>query len=475
MRHRVSVGPVVGALSALALVAVVLAFGRAPTRGLEKGPRRVANRDSSLVPAVPARTVTTRVRRQVTPPPAVDVIAAPAEVAAPPVQRLPLVVEVVDAETGRTVPEAPVSVALGAEPVAEGGVIEEGTLWPDVFLEGGGEQSVSICVEPFGEGEARRYPDPLRRSRLDRVLSRFATSFRVIEPLRREARVALRVLRPDGTPAAVEDGLFVFYLGVDLEPIIDTAALSNALLLRGFGHLAGEPLTVRASVDMMSASGSVDLRADAADVPLLELELEPGGGGGSSSGFTGRYGCGRKLTSGGGSGRIDVTVLGRNDLPLADVFVDGGAAGGGRTDAQGRLVLEGVPEATWRLRLIEPGIGFTEMDVRVDDGACVAVTLREGPSYPLSLDVRDETGAPARFARIEVLPERGAPWVHLVDGVQTLTVMTDESGRCDLPDLPWVDVKVRALFGSRSAEVTLEPGADHVSLQLGVEGAVVLR
>ena len=389
---------------------------------------------------------------------------------------LPLTVEVVDAITGWHVLEAAVELIPDdadddTEPLVEMYSADGVVTFQDVFEEGGGEQSVTIGLSPIVERGL--YPDPIRDRRVRATLSRRATSFRVIEPLRPEAHIFVRPALPDGSLAPSELVVAVDMVGPYIEPSVTASA--NGYRVGGFAHLAGEPVNVRATFGELVAAGRVILGARPADAPTLELLLRKQERRGGRRNLSCGSGCGRRADV--GTARIEIDVVDRGGRPLADVFVSGGSAGRGRTDSSGHLTLENVAgDNYYHLELLEPGYAYGNRYVlELADGETRSIVITEGPSYDLLVHVRDETGAPARFARIDVEPKRDAPWVHLVRGVQTLTVMTDANGDCRLPRLPWLDVKITARFGSRRAQATVKPGAYVLDLTLGSAESSVAR
>jgi hypothetical protein len=152
-----------------------------------------------------------------------------------------------------------------------------------------------------------------------------------------------------------------------------------------------------------------------------------------------------------GTGRIEVFVTHRDGSPATDTVVVVMGHGRKRTDAYGRVAFEELPAHTFTAAVLEPGFVRTSVNVALGVGESTRVTLRESIGYTASVTVVDQAGAPVPFAEIEVFTGTAVPFVVWDGKTQVLTLHTDADGRCELRELPLQGARVRARFGSRSA------------------------
>jgi hypothetical protein len=315
-----------------------------------------------------------------------------------------------------------------------------------------GQQAPLRIFVDAPEGYVTRGESPALRGAL---ISRYAEAVRAMVPLPRELKLRVRVLRHDGTPEA--RGLA--HASVTGSPHKSDAEVDDQgeVLLRGLAFLRGEKLTVSGRDPDGRSTTLEPLILDDESRELVvvvtlpedpDLTISISGGTGDS--FRSR---GRPKTVQLGRGSITVTALRRNGLPAPDakVLLSGPRGGSGRTDEQGRITFDRLPEGSYRLTLREPGLVATTMTVDLVDGEQATAVLREQAGRDGEVLVRDADGRPVAHARIAVRYPWREAHIQMVDGVQLLDLYTDLHGRCRLTDLPAAEVNVTATFGTRRA------------------------
>jgi hypothetical protein len=156
-------------------------------------------------------------------------------------------------------------------------------------------------------------------------------------------------------------------------------------------------------------------------------------------------------------------------LPLRVIGWDGAPAAGAHVpwlgqvhvaDAQGRVVLEGVPTGTHPLQVLGAG---APLSLSVGAGplprAEQVVTATAGGT--LEVEVVDALGRALPYAHVALVLPGELPVMDCVDGLQRIDPYTDAAGRRTYRFVPPGKVTVKAWFGTRSSEVQVEvmPGA----------------
>ena len=141
---------------------------------------------------------------------------------------------------------------------------------------------------------------------------------------------------------------------------------------------------------------------------------------------------------------VDAAVWGGAD-------VRGTGIASGRTDDAGLLTTD---VRAGRVRVTARALGHlpAEAEVEVARGEAVAVDLVEPRGARISVAVVDERGEPLPFAHVEVDGAR----VDAVRGVQRVDDRTDEQGRRTWPRVEAGSRVVRARWGRRFAQATVE-------------------
>jgi hypothetical protein len=164
------------------------------------------------------------------------------------------------------------------------------------------------------------------------------------------------------------------------------------------------------------------------------------------------------------------------ETPLGGVHarafaIDDGRAslvGEGDTDASGRVRLAHLPRGECWILADAPGRARSATRLAIDSGER-AVTIDLGPEHAIDLTVKDELGAPAASAEIEVSAAEGE-----ASELLPVAARTDQLGQAHVGRLgagPW-RVRVRAL-GFEEATARVEREGAPVALVLRKLGAIV--
>jgi len=127
-----------------------------------------------------------------------------------------------------------------------------------------------------------------------------------------------------------------------------------------------------------------------------------------------------------------------------------------RTDAEGRASFHGLADGDYTVEVREPGFVYVKAEVAVVGSATPRINLLEPEGWTARVRVVDAVGRPIPFARLDVRAV-GPAYVLLEDGVQMLALWTDSQGEAVLPRLPDGPASVKAVYGTRAAELELTP------------------
>ncbi len=299
--------------------------------------------------------------------------------------------------------------------------------------------------------------------------SRRATSLVVTVPVPREARVRVRVVRHDGTPAPgarieVETGR-----GPRRGSARATTDEQGVADLRGLPYRRGE--TVRVLATLRDGDGAFPPKfvgeADPGPVLLdpsalveatVRLSEEsdhdvfegPGTGGTIGIGGGGTSSAETALTS---SLRVRARLRDGSPAALARLRLVGPVRAAERADDDGVYAFGGLAAGEYEVWLLDTGVVPTRVTVRVAEGENATVEIIEAAGRSLDVVVVDARGAPLPGATVRAtVPDGLGTWdyAHVVDGVQHLRALTDARGRCRLVGLPAELGQVGVQFGSRS-------------------------
>ncbi|MCK6461235.1 MAG: hypothetical protein L6Q95_15235 [Planctomycetes bacterium] len=321
----------------------------------------------------------------------------------------------------------------------------------------------------------------------------------MIEPLRREADIRVRVVDAGGRPVAgarVVEALLgggppgIVALDAPLpedepepeipeEPEIDIRAAlpqarsspSNAdgwLRVRGVPHLLDERYWIVVGKERSEASAgvllgpfgerqAVDVRLPVASTRALSTSI--GLGGGCGSGY--RSSRHRRLSP----ATLDVLVRLRDGRMGAGLNV---VVGGwtGATDGCGRVRFEGLRPGSYAVRVDDPDFLWSEAKVELRDGEWRTFVLSEGSGWTARALLLDSTGRPVPFARVDIASDAPVPYLRVEGGVQDLVFLTDAKGEIEIPDLHHAPVDLTFRYGSRSARVTLAESDPSAAVRL---------
>jgi len=369
-----------------------------------------------------------------------------------------LQVQAVEAETGRPVPRARVSIndAHGASAdAARGSAL---LVWPVEE-----KNSLLFSVEaPDG-----RLAWDVRTWAVQ--ISPYAKSLKAYYPLRREVGVSLTVLEPDRRPTPKP---VVFDVRAAGRLITATRCASDGygrLRITGVPFLPGETLSLKARRDGGVVQAGVTDRIPAdADAELdLEITLPPEPANASLIGIGGSAGTGAFRGRGGSrdlgfsgrharpKGSVVVIVRRRNASPAqgARVYLGDREA---RTDLNGRAHFARVHPGEYAVRVQQVGLLPLSGKVIVRGEEQARLVLREGAGGRLEVQVVDDEGRPLTYARLQVKTASGQPWIDLQDGVQRVDPFTDHEGRRVLHGIEPGAVSIVATWGSRKTQVQVQ-------------------
>jgi hypothetical protein len=94
----------------------------------------------------------------------------------------------------------------------------------------------------------------------------------------------------------------------------------------------------------------------------------------------------------------------------------------------------------------------------VEAGRTIEVDVRTTDGGTLVVEVVDALGRPLPYATLTVVQQAGLPWIDLDGDAQRIDPYTDVHGKRTLRRVEANLVKVKAAFGSRSAEADVQVG-----------------
>jgi hypothetical protein len=396
-----------------------------------------------------------------------EVPAAPAEHAgalgivlhAPPVDAVDVEVVLVDGETGDTIMSMWTNAERGPEAIVAYRVDA-----PDRYVAEYGSREIKARV------------------------SRRAERLRVVEPLRREADIRVRVLDAAGRPVAgarvveaLRGGVPPGIVALDApppepepeqipeEPEVDRTPVAQArsspthadgwLRVRGVPHLLDERYWIVVGNGRSEAFAGVllggfgDRHVAEVELPVASTRPPVGPPGFGCGGCGGVYRGGRHRRV--APATLEVLVRLRDGRMGAglEVVVGGRTA---VTDGSGRARFEGLRPGTYAVRVDDPDFLWSQAQVDLREGEWRSFLLAEGPGWTARALLLDSTGRPVPFARVGVISDAPVPYLRVEGEVQDLVLLTDARGEIRLPDLHHAPVDMSFLYGSRSASVTLE-------------------
>ena len=371
-------------------------------------------------------------------------------------------VEVVEAETGRVLPDTRVRLGLWHD-TSDGWIAAPGPLRVTAPVDGKARVSYEVADVP---GRARPLGPPLS----PHVVSPYARRLRAVQPLRAEQRVVVLGVDEEGRAKP----LVIHRVAFDAWPVSGWQAVPDAfdrMVLTGVPFLRGERLTVwggptQGPLADCTEPSSVFLPAQpAAEVQVRivlpdvlieeseELEEEMGIGGIRS----GQHRWRRPSTP--PDTKVHVRVLRRDGSPAVGAAVDAGVGGlahtAARTDLQGRVTLRGVPPGARTITVRQIGLLPIEATVEVREGAPTHAVLREPAGGSLDICVLDPDKNPLPAARLQVATPSGLPWIDMHGTTQRIDPYTDHRGRRRLRDLEAGTHRVSVRWGSRSTTKTV--------------------
>jgi hypothetical protein len=334
-------------------------------------------------------------------------------------------------------------------------------------------------------------------------VSRRAERLRVVEPLRREADIRVRVVDTAGRPVAgacvVEalrgggpPGIVAFEApppeeelpepepevpeeADDVRTRVPRARSSPSgadgwLRVRGVPHLLDERYWIvlgkggsEAFVDVLLGSFG-DRHSVEATLPVASCRpLTTNSAIGLCGGCGGVYRGGRHRRV--APATLELLVRLRDGRMGAGLeVVVGGRTG--VTDGSGRARFEGLRPGTYDVRVDDPDFLWSEAQVDLREGEWRAFVLSEGPGWTARALLLDSMGRPVPYARVGVLSNAPVPYLRVEGGVQDLVFLTDARGEIRLPDLHHAPVSLDFLYGSRSASATLCESDPHATVML---------
>ena len=155
-------------------------------------------------------------------------------------------------------------------------------------------------------------------------------------------------------------------------------------------------------------------------------------------------------------GRVEVTALGRDGLPLGETAVRVGRIVQ-RTDSKGVAVFDRVEVGDRAVATDEPGVVTYSTLVSVAENGTARVTLREPEGGTVEVEVVDEKGVGLPFVTLELGKPGGVAWCDVSDDkVQRTDVYTDVLGRRTLARVSPGRLGISATFGERHGDLVVE-------------------
>jgi hypothetical protein len=394
-------------------------------------------------------------------------IAAPSEqreAAAPrAVPTIPARVDLVDAETGRTIRGAVWSWERNGSPTASGETVD---IPYDADL-----LRVRRFVAP-GPGT------PQARSLWDVVwvgLSRYASSVVATWPFAPEADVFI-ALTAQGAPPPPHWRIGFSAWVAGRHYVASAVPRVGGVRLEGLPFLRAARwsvhVTARCGDRACGGSAQGVMAADGAEPVIADVDLPPIDESFEEPDFNDYIGCGGCCCGGtfvaepSDPASVVATALRRDGRPAARCVVQlmplepHRRFFSGRTDAQGRIRWTSVSAGAFALELREPGLVPTSVVVTIEAGVENVVALREQPGATVDVVVQDERGDGVPFAELRVKQPSEQEWIDLVDGVQRLDPFVDVRGRRVLENVEPGEVSIEAIYADRKGRgvVRVEPG-----------------
>jgi len=300
------------------------------------------------------------------------------------------------------------------------------------------------------------------------ALSRRADRVRVVVPLRREARIRVRVVEGDGRPVrgARVTGAYLGGSTATGAPVPTAGSGPSGadgwLRVKGVPHLLDERAWIavgnadeEAIVDVRLGDFGEEYAVEArlsARPPWLDISL----GGGAGSGLRGRGD--RRSTE--PMARLEVLVRAADGRMAAgvEVWVGGFKS---TTDASGRASFE-MPPGSYFVDVRDPDFVWSSCDVTVRAGEGRTIVLSESSGWTARAVLCDSVGRPVPFAPVTVRSGAPVDYVRVESRIQDWAFHTDATGAIEFPALHHAPVLLTFSYGSRSAVVTLpenEPSA----------------
>lgn len=389
-------------------------------------------------------------------------------------------------------PAAPVDVEVVAVDGESGEVVN--SMWTDA--ERGPEAIVGYYVHAPEGYVAEAEPREIKTR-----VSRRAERLRVLEPLRREADIRVRVVDAGGRPVAGARVVEAFRGGgppgivaldapppedepepeipeeadFEIRPPVQEARSSPGgadgwLRVRGIPHLLDERYWIvvgkggsEAFVGVLLGSFG-DRQSVEATLPVASRRpLTTNSAIGLCGGCGGVYRGGRHRRV--APATLEVLVRLRDGRMGAGLEVLVGTAKG-VTDGSGRARFEGLRPGSYAVRVDDPDFLWSEAQVDLREGEWRAFVLSEGPGWTARALLLDSTGRPVPYARVGIRSNAPVPYLRVENGVQDLVFLTDARGEIRVPDLHHTPVSLDFLYGSRSATATLRESDPHATVML---------
>ncbi len=288
------------------------------------------------------------------------------------------------------------------------------------------------------EGSATRSLDEIRSEAffipswtVNEPISCYARKAHYVWPVFPWAKVTVRVIGPDGPVAGAEIGEAGFSDTLSVEGGTLSPRSHEGLCIRARGNsdaegkiavqgvplIVGEKLIIQATKGDRSGNASITLKPSGEH--KLVVRLRP------SETALGYWSHGHAHSddrvprhSATATGSVVVYVRRHSGLPGAGariVLTNRRWHHVTRANAEGRALFEDVADGTFQVKLDEPGLLQTTVDVTVRSRQRTAVVLREHAGWQLTVRVLDHHGEPVAGAGVAA-----TGFTKLVDGVQIL-------------------------------------------------------
>jgi hypothetical protein len=327
-----------------------------------------------------------------------------------------------------------------------------------------------------------------------------ATSWNVHVHPRTQALRAVVPARPEADVVAVFPPDVLPFRDVDLEAVVDVGGRRAAgvsfrlgaegrLAVRGLPHLSGETVTlggalahrftIAAETHMPDDPGAQAVmhvtctRTEQVDLLTLEPVFRFRTSGVSLP-VLGGFQRSVHLRSFGPTGILRVRVRLPSGAPAAGALVRiQGTGQNAIADAEGWATLSDVAP-DWITLLVDGAGAAATRVAQVTAGETTEVEIRTSDGGSLEVEVVDARGRALPYAALAVTQPSGLAWMDVDGDVQRIDPYTDVRGKRTLRTVEPGPVKVKATYGSRTAEVEVEAVEDRtarVRIVLPVAGA----